>query len=64
MTPMQAWEWITQRWGSTTWVPIDPAVRKILCLPDSLGLAHGMLITRTGANGSQEFIKRLNARGA
>jgi len=62
MTVMQAWQWITSRWCATTWTPIDPDVRTILRLPALLGMAHGMLVTRAGANGSQEFIKRINTR--
>ena len=60
MTDMQAWNWITSRWCCSIWTPIDPLVRTTLRLPMLLGMAHGQLVSRVGANGSQCFIQRLN----
>jgi len=62
VTEMQAWNWITSRWCTDTWTPIDPLVRTTLRLPILLGIAHGQLVTRKGACGGQEFIKRINSR--
>lgn len=59
-----AWNFITTSWHTTEWKPIPQGIRNTLCLPASLGMYSGMLISKPAADGAREFIQRLNNRKA
>ena len=62
MSTMQAWNEIFQVWGGNDWKPIPTEIQKILNLDSRLGMCHFSLVTRTGANGMNEFIERMNSK--
>ena len=62
MSTMQAWQEIFHSWGGNEWKPIPIEVQKVLNLDYRLGMCHFSLVTRTGANGMNEFIERMNAK--
>lgn len=62
MSTIQAWQEIFHSWGGKDWKPIPENIRVILNLDSRLGMCHFSLVTRTGANGMNEFIERLNSK--
>lgn len=70
MTDMQdaqrnnAWRFIFDNWHTTIWISLPQGIKNTLALHPAIGLCSGMLVTRTGANGSQEFINRLNSKSS
>lgn len=59
-----AWAYIMQSWHTPTWRAIPDGIRNTLCLPATLGMYNGMLITKTGAEGVSLFVARMNSRRA
>jgi hypothetical protein len=57
-----AWAFIFQNWHALQWVPIPTGIKLTLGLHSSLGMCSGMLVTRTGAAGLNDFILRMNAK--
>jgi len=70
MTDMQdtqrsnAWSFIFSNWHCTQWSSLPQGIKLTLGLHSAIGICSGMLVTRTGANGSQEFINRLNSKSS
>ena len=62
MSDIQAWKEIFNHWGGNDWQPIPIEVQKVLNLDSRLGMCHFSLVTRTGANGMNEFIERMNSK--
>jgi hypothetical protein len=63
MTYLEAWRWITSRWGTPTWTPIPKAIRKAACLRSDLGMVGFTLCTRAGAKGGARVQEKLNSLG-
>ena len=61
-TRNNAWRFIFDNWHTSTWQALPQGIKLTLGLHSAIGLCSGMLVTRTGANGSQEFINRLNSK--
>jgi len=59
-----AWKFIFESWNCVEWKPLPQSVKLTLNLHSAIGVCSGMLVTRTGANGSQEFINRLNSKSS
>ena len=57
-----AWKFIFDSWHCNDWRPIPQNIKLTLSLHNQIGMCNGMLVTRTGASGSQEFINRLNSK--
>lgn len=45
-----------------TWAALPAEAKRVLGIHQSLGVCSGMLVTRVGASGLNEFIHRLNRR--
>lgn len=60
MDSTQAWQYLVNNWNVKTWTPIPENVKQTLKLDSRVGMFSGMLISQSAANGSQEFINRLN----
>jgi hypothetical protein len=58
MTTVTAWQTLTHLWHCPTWSPIPDAIQTVL----HLGMFRGALVTRAGAAGMDEFIKRMNSK--
>ena len=57
-----AWKFILDSWNTSTWKALPQGIKLTLGLHSAIGVCSGMLITRTGANGSNDFINRLNSK--
>lgn len=62
MTNLDAWHALFRLWHCPEWTPIPEAIREALRLDTRLGMFRGSLVTRAGAAGIEEFIKRMNKR--
>ena len=59
-----AWKFILDNWNTPTWKALPQGIKLTLGLHSAIGVCSGMLITRTGASGSQDFISRLNSKSS
>ena len=59
-----AWKFILDNWNTPTWKALPQGIKLTLGLHSAIGVCSGMLITRTGANGSNDFINRLNSKSS
>ena len=50
--------------SGSKWEPLPQGIKSTLGLHSAIGVCSGMLITRTGANGSNDFINRLNNKSS
>ena len=55
-----AWAFIFNAWNCTEWRSLPQETKRILGLHESIGVCSGMLVTRAGAKGLNEFIIRMN----
>jgi hypothetical protein len=62
MSSMQAWKFIIDNLSSAKWIPIPEEVKGVLHLDSRVGLYNGMLVSKQGSQGMEEFIKRMNSK--
>ena len=62
MSNIDAWRYVTDNWNTPTWKEIREDIKTVLGLDSRVGMCNGMLVSRTGSRGMDEFIKRLNGR--
>lgn len=59
---MDCWRRLINLWHCSEWTNIPDEIQSVLHFDTRLGMFNGMLVTRAGAGGIQEFVKRMNAR--
>ena len=59
-----AWRFVLQAMlaSGNTWQSLPESVKRTTGLHMSIGVCSGMLVTRVGANGSQDFVNRMNSK--
>jgi hypothetical protein len=62
MTTESAWQYVFSHWGCPQWQPLPPEVKSALRLHGKMGVCHYSLVTRTGAQGMDEFVHRVNSK--
>jgi hypothetical protein len=62
MSNMDAWQFIINNWNCKEWTPIPQNVKDTLHLDSRLGFCGGMLVSKQGSQGMQEFIDRMNSK--
>lgn len=55
-----AWRFIFDAWNCNEWKSLPQQIKHTLGLHESIGVCSGVLVTRAGAKGLNEFIVRMN----
>jgi len=56
------WKKLTSAWHCNSWTSIPEEIQSVLKFDTRLGMFNGMLVTKAGASGIEEFVKRMNSR--
>jgi len=60
MTFYECWQWLFAHWYCSVWQPIPGYIQFTLKLDSRMGMCHGQLVSKVGAQGIDEFVHRMN----